>query len=96
MAHFVHYKDDLATKNVRNLYLSLILMLLVLPIQVQSAQAPISAEELDRLAKVAEEAGLPFEAVEREQLGSQADVIITITSAHEALLLNDWIKPGTI
>jgi alanine dehydrogenase len=51
--------------------------------------------ELDRLAKVAEEAGLPFEAIEREQLGSQADVIITITSAHEALLLNDWIKPGT-
>lgn len=51
--------------------------------------------ELEKLAKVAEEAGLPFEAVEREQLGSHADVIITITSAHEALLLNDWIKPGT-
>jgi alanine dehydrogenase len=52
-------------------------------------------EALDRLAGVAEEAGLPFERVEREQLGAEADVIITITSAHEALLLNDWIKPGT-
>lgn len=50
---------------------------------------------LARLAGVAEDAGLPFEVVEREQLGLQADVIITITSAHEALLLNDWIKPGT-
>ncbi len=52
-------------------------------------------DDLHRLATVAEEAGLPFEAVEREQIGAQADVIITITSAHEALLLNDWIKPGT-
>ncbi len=52
-------------------------------------------EELDRLAAVADEASLPFEAVEREQLGAEADVLITITSAHEALLLNDWIKPGT-
>ena len=52
-------------------------------------------QELDRLAAVAGEAGLPFVPVEREQLGAEADVIITITSAHEALLLNDWIKPGT-
>ena len=52
-------------------------------------------EELSRLATVAEEAGLPFQSLEREELASQADVIITITSAHEALLLNDWIKPGT-
>lgn len=50
---------------------------------------------LDRLAGVCVEAGLPFEAVERERLGAESDVIITITSAHEALLLNDWIKPGT-
>ncbi len=47
MAHFVHYIDDLATKSVRNLCLSLILMLLVLPIQVQSAQAPIIAAASD-------------------------------------------------
>ncbi|MFT4725832.1 MAG: alanine dehydrogenase [Granulosicoccus sp.] len=54
--------------------------------------------EPDRLAgleKIAEEIGLPFEAVEREQLGAEADVIITITSAHEPLMKNEWIKPGT-
>ncbi len=52
-------------------------------------------EMLPRLGAVAEELGLPFEAVEREELGAQADVIITITSAHEALMMKDWIKPGT-
>lgn len=52
-------------------------------------------EMLPRLAKVADEVGLPFEAVECERLGAEADVIITITSAHEPLLNKDWIKPGT-
>ena len=52
-------------------------------------------EMLPGLATVAEEIGLPFEAVEREELGAQADVIITITSAFEPQLLKDWIKPGT-
>ena len=52
-------------------------------------------EKLPALGKVAEEIGLPFEAVEREQLGAEADVIITITSAHEALMMRDWVKPGT-
>ncbi|MEM7616235.1 MAG: iminosuccinate reductase BhcD, partial [Pseudomonadota bacterium] len=47
------------------------------------------------LGKVAEELGLPFEAVSQEELGAQADVIITITSAFEPLLMRDWIKPGT-
>jgi len=50
---------------------------------------------LPALGKVAEEIGLPFEAVEREQLGAQADVIISITSAHEPLMMKDWVKPGT-
>ncbi|MFT5894976.1 MAG: alanine dehydrogenase [bacterium] len=50
---------------------------------------------LPGLKKIAEEIGLPFEAVEREQLGAEADVIITITSAHEPLMRNEWIKPGT-
>ncbi len=50
---------------------------------------------LPALGKVAEELGLPFEAVEREQLGAEADVIITITSAHDSLMMRDWIKPGT-
>lgn len=52
-------------------------------------------EMLPRLAAVAAELGLPFEAVEREALGAEADVIITITSAFEPLLMRDWIKPGT-
>jgi alanine dehydrogenase len=50
---------------------------------------------LPGLGKVAGEIGLPFEAVEREQLGAEADVIISITSAHEALMMKDWVKPGT-
>ncbi len=50
---------------------------------------------LPGLAQVAEETGLPFEAVERDQLGAQADAIITITSAHEPLMMKDWVKPGT-
>lgn len=52
-------------------------------------------ERLGALAEVAEEAGLPFEAVEREQLGAEADVIITITAAHEPLMMKEWIRPGT-
>ena len=52
-------------------------------------------EMLPRLGAVAEELGLEFEAVSQEELGAQADVIITITSAFEPLLMKDWIKPGT-
>jgi alanine dehydrogenase len=50
---------------------------------------------LPKLGAVAEELGLQFEAVTQQQLGAQADVIITITSAFEPLLMKDWIKPGT-
>ena len=50
---------------------------------------------LPRLGAVAEELGLEFESVTQEDLGAQADVIITITSAFEPLLMADWIKPGT-
>ena len=50
---------------------------------------------LPNLEKVATELGLPFESVTREELGAQADVIITITSAFESLVEKDWIKPGT-
>lgn len=52
-------------------------------------------EMLPKLKAVTDEIGLTFEAVEREQMGEEADVIITITSAFEALLMKDWIKPGT-
>jgi ornithine cyclodeaminase len=55
----------------------------------------IDPDMLSGLAGVAEELGLPFESVERENLGAQADVIITITSAHEPLMMKNWIKPGT-
>lgn len=55
----------------------------------------LHAEMLPKLGAVAAELGLPFEALEREQLGAEADVIITITSAHEPLLMRNWIKPGT-
>jgi len=50
---------------------------------------------LDSLANVAKDVGLPFESVEREQLGAESDVIISITSAHDALLMKDWVTPGT-
>jgi len=52
-------------------------------------------EMLPKLAAVATEIGLPFEAVEREALCAAADVIITITSAFEPLLMKAWIRPGT-
>jgi len=52
-------------------------------------------EGLSRLAETCAEVNLPFESVERQNLAQQADVIISITSAHEALLMKDWIKPGT-
>lgn len=50
---------------------------------------------LPRLQAVAEEIGLPFESVEREALCAEADVIVTITSAFEPLLMKAWIRPGT-
>ncbi|MEH6652484.1 MAG: iminosuccinate reductase BhcD [Motiliproteus sp.] len=52
-------------------------------------------EHLSKLAAVCEEQGVTFEAVTLQVLGAQADVIITITSASESLLMSDWIKPGT-
>jgi len=50
---------------------------------------------IPKLGEVAEELGLPFESVTQEELGAQADVIISITSAHEPLMMADWVKPGT-
>ncbi|WP_375257956.1 iminosuccinate reductase BhcD [Citreimonas sp.] len=52
-------------------------------------------EMLPRLEKTAKELGLPFEAVDREELCAQADVIITITSSFEPQLMADWVTPGT-
>jgi ornithine cyclodeaminase len=52
-------------------------------------------EMLPKLEAIAREIGLDFEAVSPEELGARADVIITITSAFEPLLMKEWIKPGT-
>jgi alanine dehydrogenase len=52
-------------------------------------------EMLPGLGKVAEEIGLPFEAVELDRLGAEADVIITITSSFAPTLMKDHVRPGT-
>ena len=52
-------------------------------------------EMLSRLADTASELGLPFEAVDLDQLGAEADVIITITSSFDAILMADHVTPGT-
>lgn len=54
-----------------------------------------SPEKLDRLAAVAAELGLPFQAVGLTELGAQADVIITITSSPAASLMAAHVRPGT-
>ena len=51
-------------------------------------------EMLPNLQKVAEEAGLPFEAVELPGL-READVIITITSSFAPTLMAEHVSPGT-
>ena len=50
---------------------------------------------LPKLGAVAKELGLPFESVTPEELGAQSDVIISITSAHEPLLMAGQVRPGT-
>ena len=52
-------------------------------------------EMLGRLAETAGELGLPFEAVELPRLGAEADVIITITSSFDPLLMDAHVKGPT-
>jgi len=52
-------------------------------------------EMLPRLAETAEALGLPFEAVSLEELGAQADVIVTITSSFQPSLMDAHVRPGT-
>ncbi len=52
-------------------------------------------EMLPRLAETAEALGLPFEAVSLDELGTQADVIISITSSEAASLMDAHVRPGT-
>ncbi len=49
---------------------------------------------LPNIAKVAEEAGLPFEAVDLDGMRG-ADVIVSITSSFQAILGADQVGPGT-
>ena len=51
-------------------------------------------EMLPNLQEVAEEAGLPFEAVELPGL-AEADVIVTITSSFAPTLMSGHVAPGT-
>lgn len=51
-------------------------------------------EMLPNLQKVADEFGLPFEAVELDDM-RDADVIISITSSFDAILNADQVSPGT-
>lgn len=51
-------------------------------------------EMLPNLAKVAEEVGVPFEAVDLPGI-DEADVIISITSAFSPSLMADHVSPGT-
>ena len=52
-------------------------------------------EMLTRLADTAADLGLPFEAVKLEQLGADADVIISITSSFAPMLLDGHVKGPT-
>lgn len=52
-------------------------------------------EMLSRLAETAAELGLPFEAVSLDELGAQADVIITITSSFDPIVMDAHVRPGT-
>ena len=52
-------------------------------------------EMLSRLADTAADEGVPFEAVELDRLGAEADVIITITSSFAPIVKAAQVKPGT-
>lgn len=52
-------------------------------------------EMLSRLEETATELDLPFEAVDLDRLGSEADVIISITSSFDPILKAAQVTPGT-
>jgi len=51
-------------------------------------------EMLSRLEDTATELGLPFEAVDLDRMGAEADVIISITSSFDAILSAAQVGPG--
>jgi len=55
----------------------------------------IHPEMMSRLVDTAAELGLPFQSVGLDQLGSEADVIISITSSFDAILLDGHVQGGT-
>lgn len=55
----------------------------------------IDPRDLHRLAAVAAEKGLPFEAVDLARMGAEADVIITVTSSFAPILRATQVRPGT-
>lgn len=55
----------------------------------------IDPSALERLAAVAAERNVPFEAVDLDRLGAEADVIITITSSFAPILKASQVRPGT-
>ncbi len=54
-----------------------------------------SPHKLSSLQQVADDLGLPFEAVSVESLCEQSDVIVTITSSFDAIITSDQVRPGT-
>lgn len=52
-------------------------------------------EMLVRLEETASELGLPYESVDLDRLGAEADVIISITSSFEPILKATQVTPGT-
>ncbi len=52
-------------------------------------------EMLARLDKTAREIGLPFEAVQLNRLGAEADVIISITSSFDPILMDAHVTGAT-
>ena len=52
-------------------------------------------EMMDRLVDTAAELGLPFESVDLDRLGAEADVIISITSSFDPILMDAQVSGGT-
>jgi ornithine cyclodeaminase len=52
-------------------------------------------EMLSRLEETASELGLPYESVDLDQMGAEADVIISITSSFKPILKGTQVRAGT-
>ena len=52
-------------------------------------------EMLSRLEETASDLGLPYESVDLDRMGAEADVIISITSSFKPILRGEQVRPGT-